>query len=238
MKPTGLFLIIILFLVSMLSVPTIANTLPSAQSSGAKSAIVQNPGIIKYTPHMTVDSMASRAGTDIVVFPNGKSVKVGTIRNFQAAANIMRSPRVDRTPVELKTLPDKKIFKPVKTAYDLSAALKLPNSTTIRLPSGNFATVGQIKFAQTMIDKKTGNKLSALSQRPSLQGSAIKIPSGMTKSMTKDQQQAFWENILQQKDNTILESPNGIRITVGDLRKGLAKNIKTMPQQIPERRPQ
>jgi hypothetical protein len=60
----------------------------------------------------------------------------------------------------------------------------------------------------------------------------------MTKTMTKEQQQAFWENILQQKDNTVLESPSGVRITVGELRKGMATNIKTMPRQFPERRPQ
>ena len=236
MKTTGVRLIFMLFLLLMLSTPSFAETAASVQSRGSKSAAVLQPAIIKYTPQMTVASLADRAGADLVVMPNGKIVKVDTIRNFHAAAQIMKSPRVDRTPVELKAPINRTSFKPIKTPYDLSAALKLPDSTTIKLPSGQYATVGQIKFVQAMVDSRTGNSLTLVSQRPSLSGPAIKIPADIGK-IPKEQQKAFWENILNQKDETILESPSGIRITVGELRKGMATHVKSLPRPISERRP-
>ena len=212
-------------------VPGFALDRPAVESGRAKYGVVANPNIVKYTLHMTWQSLAGRADTDLVELPNGQHVKVGTLRNFQTAARIMRSPRVDRTPRELKSLPNKSSFTTVRSASDLTASLKLPDSTTVRLPSGKFATVGQIRFVQKTIDKKSGFKLTALSMRPDLSGPAIKIPKDMNQSMTKDQQEKFWENILQNPDRTVLESPNGTRITVADLKQGLTKNIKTMPRE-------
>jgi hypothetical protein len=236
MKTTGVCSIIMLFLTLALSAPSFADTVAPVQSGGAKSAVIVNPTIIKYTPKMTVASLADRPGTDLVMLPNGRGVKVQTIRNFHAAAQIMKSPRVDRTPPELKHLPSRTVFTPVRTPYELSAALKLPDSTTIKLPSGQYATIGQIKFVQAMVDSRTGNRLTLVSQRPNLAGPSIKIPPDIGK-IPKEQQKAFWENILNQKDETILESPHGIRITVGELRKGMATHVKTMPRPIFEGRP-
>jgi hypothetical protein len=211
-------------------------------SAKAQPAAGANPNIIKFTPHMTVASLTARANADLVELPNGRYVKVGTIRNFEAAAKIMRTPRVNKMPAELKHLPDGNNFRTVKTANDLSAALKLPDSATVKLPSGRFATVGQIKFVQQMVDKKSGNKLTEISRRQDLSGPAIAIPKDMAKIMTKAEQEKFWENILQKPDSTILEAPNGRRITVSQLKQGLTTNNKstprkTAPQPIKQRRP-
>jgi hypothetical protein len=236
------FLIIIVTLLTGMSLPCFALDMQPAQAGRVKPVMVANPSIIKFTPHMTVASLAAHADTDLVELPNGRSVKVGTIRNLSAAAKIMSAPRINLMPPELKPLTDKIHFRTVKTAYDLSTALKLPDRETVRLPSGKFATVGQIRFVQKMIDKRSGNKLTRLSSWPDLSGPAIAIPNDLTKTMTKDEQEKFWEKILQKPDNTILEAPNGTRITVIDLKQGLKTNNKsipgnTVPQVIPQRRP-
>ena len=241
MRPSCIFSIVIAALLTGISVPGFALDLHPARSSGAKPTAVANPNIIKFTPHMTVQSLAAHPDSDLVELPNGRRVKVGTMRNVEAAAKIMRTPRVNRMPAELKPLPDKSNVRTVKSAYDLSAALKLPDSATVKLPSGKVATVGQLRFVQRTVDKKSGNKLAALSRWPELSGPSIRIPKDMSKTMTKDAQEKFWENILQKPDSTVLEAPNGSRITVSELKHGLATNNKsipreTAPQQI-QRRP-
>jgi hypothetical protein len=191
-------------------------------------AALAEPGIVKYTPNMTVNSLAGRSDTDLVELPNGQRVKVGTIRNFEAAAKIMRTPRIDRTPATLKHLPDANNVKiNIKNATDLSAALKMPDSATVRLPSGRLATIGQIKFVQPLVERRIGHSITMVAQRPSLTGPAIKIMKGTTR--------AQWEDILKKPDNTVLESPNGKRITVGEAKQYLAKNFKAMPSAAPKR---
>jgi hypothetical protein len=53
--------------------------------------------------------------------------------------------------------------------------------------------------------------LDTLPQRPDLSGAAIKVDAN-----------SDWKALLQRPDQTVLESPNGTRITVGELKKTLA----------------
>ncbi len=184
--------------------------------------------IVPFKPGLKTSSLAALPDTALVELPNGNRVSVGTMRHLEKAAQVMRTARINRTPATLKYLPNKNnVVMQVKTANDLSAALKLPDNATVKLPSGRVATAGQIKFVQPLIEKHLGRKMISIQQRPDLSGPAIKIPENMSKSMTKAEQQKFWEDILQKPDSTVLESPHGKRITVAELKKEMTQNNKS-----------
>lgn len=113
----------------------------------------------------------------------------------------------------------------VNNSSDLAAALKRSDNETVQLPSGRLATVGQIKRLQPMVEKQLGRKLTSNPQRPNLEGPAIKI----SKNISKEE----WKGIFQKPDNTVLESPSGKRITLGELKKTLSaknkKRVKSAP---------
>jgi hypothetical protein len=200
---------------------------------------IPGQNIVQYKPGLKTSNLAALPNTALVELPSGRRVSVGTIRNLESAAKIMRKSRVNHTPATLKYLPDRNnVAMQVRNANDLSAALKLPDNATVKLPSGRLATAGQIKFIQPLIEKRLGRQIAALPQRPDLSGPAVKIPENMSKSMTKSEQQKFWEDILQKPDNTVLESPHGKRITVAELKKEITKNnkptnSKTSPRTMP-----
>jgi hypothetical protein len=187
-------------------------------------AALAEPDIVKYTPNMTVNSLAGRSDTDLVELKNGRRVSVGDLRRLDTAAQKMRAPKIDRMPAVLKVKPAATGIK-INNAADLAAALKLPDNATVQLPSGRFATVGQIKLVQPLVEKRIGHSLTMMVQRPNLSGPSIKITKGTTR--------AQWESILKRPDNTVLESPNGKRITVGEAKQYLAKNFKAMPSAAP-----
>jgi hypothetical protein len=172
------------------------------------------PAVIKYTPNMSVASLASRPGTDVVQFSSGRRMTVGELRKLDRMLQEARAPKIDKMPRALKVKPNANNIKVRMTsAADLSQVLKRPDNDTIQLHSGRLATVGQIKLVQPLLAQRLGRPIASLSKRSDLSGPAIKV----TKSMTKAQ----WEEIGRKPDNTILENPNGVRITVGELKSNI-----------------
>jgi methionyl-tRNA formyltransferase len=96
-------------------------------------------------------------------------------------------------------------------ADDIAAALDRPDSDTLQLPSGKTMTVGLLKLVREDVERRLGRSLTAGKVRPDLSGPAVKVQSGTD-----------WKNILQRPDGTVLESPGGKRITVGELKQVLA----------------
>jgi hypothetical protein len=87
-------------------------------------AALAEPGIVKYTPNMTVKSLAGRLDTDLVELKNGRRVSVGDLRRLDAAAQKMRAPKVDLMPAVLKVKPAATGIK-INNAADLAAAAGL-----------------------------------------------------------------------------------------------------------------
>lgn len=184
---------------------------------------VATPTVVKFAPGLTVGSLAGRPDTDLVEFSGGRHVSVGQLRRLEAAAQKMRAPNVDKMPAAFKVGPlDSGAVKlRINSGADIAAALQpgRPDTDVVQLPSGRLTTVGQIRFLQPSIEKKVGYKLTALPQRPNLSGPATHISGTTTKS--------DWKNILQSKpDSAVLESPNGHRITVGELKQYMAQHTK------------
>jgi hypothetical protein len=111
---------------------------------------------------------------------------------------------------------------------DLTAALKRPDSDTVQMPSGRLATVGQIRFIQPIVEKRLGYKLTTLLQQPSPTAPATRVDASTTV--------AQWKEILQKPDSTVVESPQGKRITVGELKQAV-KNQMRDRQAVRQKRP-
>jgi len=178
---------------------------------------VGNPAgatIIKYQPNMTVQSLTGRSGGDMVEFSQGHCVSVADLRKLKALQQKMMVRKQESGMSAL--LVHKPIASDIKVKLrngrDLRGILNRPDSDTVQLPSGRLATVGQIKFVQPYVEKRLGKTFASLPQGPDLSGSAVKISA----ATTKDQWKALFQN-----DNTVLESPNGRRIAVGELKEGL-----------------
>ena len=99
--------------------------------------------IVQYKTGLKTSSLAAMPDNALLELPNGHRVSVGTIHNMENAAKIMRTSRISRTPATLKYLPDRNnVAMQVQNTNDLKAALKLPDSATVQLPSGQVATAG------------------------------------------------------------------------------------------------
>lgn len=172
-----------------------------------------NPAVIKMTPQMTTQSLAGRADSDLVEFKNGRQLPVRDIRRLDAISRKLRAPG--------KPLPAALTAKPVATGGvplrhrgDLLGALKRADSDTIQLPSGRQLTVGQLRLLKPELEKQLGRPLDSLPVR--------QIPTGPATKLQRTIDRAGWKGILKQPDSTVLESPNGKRITVGELRQVLS----------------
>jgi len=177
----------------------------------ALPALSAPPEVIKFSRTMPIDALAGRADTDLVELSDGRRLKVADVRRLtQTAQQIRAAVPGSRMPQALKIKPAAK-GTPVRNANDLAAALKRPDSETLELPNGRTLTVGQLKLVREEVELRLGHSLANLPQRPDLRGAAIKVDAN-----------SDWAALLQRPDNTVLESPNGTRITVGELKKSLA----------------
>ncbi|HEX9627027.1 MAG TPA: hypothetical protein VGA00_08835 [Acidiferrobacterales bacterium] len=173
----------------------------------ASPALKADPHVLRFTPGMPQNALAGRPDSDFVELSDGRRLRVGDVRRLKQAAQRMRA--ADKPLPPALTVKPASSGKPVGNADELAAALKLPDSATLQLPSGRRVTVGQIKFFRPQIEKRLGRPLVTTGKRT---GPAIKVGAN-----------ADWKSLLQKPDTTVLEAPDGTRITVGELKQSLAK---------------
>ncbi len=182
---------------------------PSSDAAGSALKLTRQ------TPNSALKKLKN---SDMVELPSGKRISMGTLRKFSAI-----SKKLARAPKIRKPLPRSLQYKPQATGIrinslsDLTATLQKEDSTTIQLPSGRVATVGQIKFLQPLLEKRLGRKLSQFKSQLKYQGTPIRLTASTDKH--------YWEDILTKPDDTLLESPGGKRFTVGDLKKYMASSV-------------
>ena len=192
--------------------PSRAPALAAAALLLTAGAAVAAPGVVTHTANLRVADLAGRPDTDLVEFPGGGRISVGTLRRLEAAAPKLRAPGSFRLPAALGARPAATGLR-LSNAADLAEALKRPDSETVQLPSGRLATLGQIRFVQPQVEKGLGRSLTAFPRRAALSGPAVKVSGGTTADE--------WKGIFQKPDATVIESPNGTRITVGELKQAL-----------------
>ena len=202
-----LLLLVALLLDAMIH--TAVQAAQPAQKSGATSRVVApSAGVVKYTPNMRMTDLAGRPDTDFVELSNGRRMRVGDLRRLDAAAKKMRAAGAPRgLPPGLKTPPAATGVR-IKSAADLSAALKRSGAETLQLPSGKRVTTDQLRFLQPEVEKRLGRRIGESARQPSRTGPAIKVNA-----------QTNWREMLKRPNDTILESPSGKRITVGEIKQ-------------------
>jgi hypothetical protein len=180
----------------------------------AQPQAAETKQMLKLSHGMSVQSLAGRSDFEIVELSSGRQVSVGLLRHLDSAMQAARGPKVYRPPMGF-TLKPAATGAPVRNATDLAHALKtMRDNDTVQLPSGRKVTVAQIKLLQPLVEQKTGRRLDVAPAAVNLTGPSIKITPGTSK--------AAWQGILAKPDNTVLESPTGVRVTVGGIKQYLA----------------
>lgn len=178
------------------------------------NAVAPASNILKITADTPAAALTGKSDNDLVELPSGRKLRMGDLRQFSKKAAELKSAEARKKPMPqvFKMKPGAKGFA-IKTGSDLSQALKRPDSETVELPSGRRATVGQIRLLQPYLEKRLGHKL-AQTRGPGAKGEVLKVQASRDKT--------YWKTILQKPDSTVLEAPDGTRITVGDLKQTLA----------------
>lgn len=188
------------------------NSKAQVSSTAATTAQTANVRVTKLSPGMTSASLAGRPDTDLVEFADGRRMRVGELRRLSEWGRKARNTPRRAFPSTLRAKPAE-TGRRIDSAAQLKKALTLPDGETVRLASGRLATIGQIKLVMPRVLEKLGHPLHAGTLQPDLNGPSVKI----TTHTSRDK----WKTILQQPDSTILEAPDGKRITVGMLRQAL-----------------
>ncbi len=196
----------------LLALPSHAFAAGATVPSGAVTAA---PNVIKYTPNLSVATLADRPSTDLVELSDGRRVPLGDVRRLAAAVQNARAARGPHVLPALAARPAA-TGTPVSNASDLAAALKRGDQETVVLPSGRRATVAQLRVAKELADRQAGRSVARPVQRANLSGPAVKVTA-----------QTDFKTLLNQPDSTVLESPQGTRVTVGEIKQYFARRGKT-----------
>lgn len=191
----------------------IATPLPAgSQGTSMKAPPASIANVVKFGPDLKSADILARPDTAFVELPDGRRLKVGDIRRLSGQAQRLQVAAVRRAPPALVAKPGPAGAR-VGDAAELAAALKRPGGETVTLPSGRRATVAQLRFVQPYVEKRTGRSMAVANpQRANLSGPAVKVTA-----------QSDFKDLLQRPDTTVLEAPDGTRITVGELKKVLAQ---------------
>lgn len=164
--------------------------------------------VIRYTPGMKPELLRVQPDSAMLVFPNGKQMSLGELRRLTTLGKQMRSTARKPLPPALAARAAARGTR-VSSADDLRAALARPDSDTIELPSGRRMTVSQLKFVMPQVERALGRPLGAAG-------------AGNDRVIQVDTR-SDWKTILQMPDATLLQTPNGTRVTVGDIKSELRK---------------
>ncbi len=168
--------------------------------------------MLKIQPGMSPATLAGRPSNELVMLPSGKTISIGKLQKFSAISKKLRQVKNQPQRMGLKYQPAATGIQ-VKNAMDLSAALQRPDSDTVQLPSGKLVTVELLHYLQPEVERRIGHNMASTSVKHELNGKPIKVQ--------KTTEKEYWKEILLKPDSTVLETPDGQRITVGELKQFL-----------------
>jgi hypothetical protein len=183
-----------LVLLALGAVPAL-NAAPAADAS-----------VIRYSPGMNAEQFRALPDSARLVLPDGRQLRVGDLRKLTALGKQMRATTRKQLPPALVQRSAPRGTR-VASADDLRAALSRPDTDTIELPSGKRMTVGQLRFVMPQVERGLGRPLGA--------GGAAAA------RVIHVNARSDWKGILKMPDATLLETSNGTRVTVGDIKRRL-----------------
>jgi hypothetical protein len=186
--------------------------------AGDTSPAASTANVVPYRSNLTNAELNARAATDVVEFADGRRVRVGDLRKLAAVAKRMHAGSASGgTAAVLRAKPAAQGGTPVRNGAELAQSLDRPDSETLVLPSGRRLTVGQLKLLQPRIEKQLGRSLTSVPKRQlATSGTAVKVGANPD-----------WKKIFAMPDATLLEAPNGARISVKELKADLATHSRS-----------
>jgi hypothetical protein len=183
---------------------------------------INNVKVIKLQPGQSIGSLASSLRDDqFIEMPSGNKLSVAKLRAVQSAFVHAHQHAGAPKPEGFAILPaPKKAGVPIKPGETTAQILKRPDSDVVMFPSGRSASVAQIRKMAPWIQQHYGVNLTSASagERPNLNGAAMKITSVADLAKIPKDTPA----------STVLESPKGTRITLGELRTAVANSKPKM----------
>jgi len=202
-------------LVGLLAAAAFCLAIPNYAQAAAQDAA---KNVTTYRQTMKASDFANLPETHMIDFGNRK-VSVKYLNNLTKAAKILRAPRVDRTPANLRVKNTGVPVMTVGSSADLATALNRQPSDIVKLKSGRTVPVGWLQYVQPLAEKRAGRSQEKTSKRPNLTGEAIQVSS-----------KTELKKYLDKPDSTVLESKNSkIRITVGELNQAMKTGKVTLP---------
>lgn len=175
---------------------------------GITSGELSNARVVRVQPNLRLQDLQALRNDQTIETPSGRRLNVGRFRAIQQAVVEAKERTARPRPQSFRILaPTPRLaavpLRPRETAADILAR---PPEQVVRLEDGKTATVAQLRAIAPYVQQRYG--LSLASKRAAPQGPALRIRSVTDlKSLPRNS-----------SDNTILETPSGKRITVGELR--------------------
>ena len=189
---------------------------PVSTSAAGTSGLDKHNGTLQLTPSMSLSALAAHPDTTPVLLPaSGKTIPLGTLRRLTALGSTAKQAGSGQPPRAI-TLSPSASGHPVTTRQELTQALKEADGATLRLPSGKTITAAMLRYLQPLVEQRLGRPLAS-SQAGKKSGTIVRIQPTTTKKE--------WQQILQKPDSTLLENPQGKRITVGQLKQAFQEQF-------------
>jgi len=189
------------------------------EGRGARTVPVAPTGpVIRFTPSIPPGSLLARSDGDVIEFSLGQRMTVADFKRLNATVQRMRGPTPGTRTKSVWSIKPASSGPRVDASSDLAGLLKHQDNETLQLPSGRRITVGQLRVLRPLLEKRLGRPLDQLPRRPSLSGPAIKVTANTN-----------FKELLQRPDSDVIESPHGVRMTVGELKHALASAKAVSP---------
>jgi hypothetical protein len=170
---------------------------------------------LKITASTPVTALNALSDNDFVELPSGSLIRMKEVRRFSKLSKRLKAAKTASPALSpgLRMQPAA-TGRPVTTLDDLKNIKNLPDTETVELAGGVRATVAQVKLLMPELEKRLGKRVMDMKKRATHKGPVVKV--------TASTDREYWKEILRKPDNTVLESPGGKRITVGELKEILS----------------
>ena len=176
----------------------------------ASEVITKNPDVFYVTKKTKSRDLKKLPETTPIALPNGTVLSTADFNRLSRIGEALRKHKKKDLPKGLTQKPKKRGIS-INNSEDLKKALKRKDKETLVLPSGEHMTVGLLKLLEPQIERQLGRSLTE---------------TGDHAKTVKVGKKTDWKSVLQMPDDTILQAPNGTKITVIQLKASLAKKMK------------
>jgi len=191
---------------------------------GISAEELRSAHVVRVKGSISSSQLTQLSSEQLIETSNGKRIKVGSYRQLQqyfSAGAASGGVRHEMQVPILQTAHGK--GSPIVRGTTPQQLLSRPDTDLIQLSSGNTVSVAQLKALVPYVERVYGVQLHGVAASRSVySGPASHI-----------QTAADLKNFKNAPDSTVLESPKGTRVTLGDLRHALGLTPQHMGAVLP-----